>query len=918
MNLRQKNQRRAPQRYQGDGTYVGDPDSSPDFAHEQIFAQSTVNKRRHTSDQSRGERLPDTPESSPHPESSPESQPANFDTSPLLPTPPSRRDPRSQPRTQSHEMANIRHVKSNKRRRSAPQSQEPPRSTRARVAVESFVDSASPTPTERPRTQVRASKRISPPATPALKPAVFPTLSAVKPTGDTSDASDEDVDLWKLPNLLEERCSGDLASQQISYERIDRLYNKKTVFPADMSEREKRWYNDVKSLLAARSPEGEPKIQFEQLWRSLRQVIIDQLIDECPNAPGGLYGPVMRLLHIPDRAVLDKILAENSDVHDIPQYIWDLKEEFPDKPIDPDMPPPEEVVKAIKYLRQEHLPASLLGEWQFRLPRVEIAKPRPLSKPSHASPLSTSGDGLNKSSSLTLLRQLDKTRSQTTTTTLPSTPLSMEVSMSEEQEEETASSIDKSTTTSRSTPSGVASYRTVQEEHRLQNQGMQNSNTIISNLSNSEHQEGIVDDRTPKNAQQLNDLSRQIFPHRSDEISGLPGRKPTFPLDKDWHMGGPTLSSETTRSPHRAALGESSPIQNKADYQQTLIASYKESMQKSQADRTSAQPSVSHRRGPESPLDAADDAAQIPSPERPKKQVPPVQQPNQVRRGSQSGQAVPLGHHRGIQSSLRKPGDLSVEQRGARITYPSGSAQEQLMRQKHEHTARSKSTKQPSFDQDPSLHTGGSHNHHYTQPYYHTGTRNESTPQPHPPQGSSSGLNAGHIQDHTNVYSVPPTGPYAYTNPFNPISRPLPSSQSPQATSPQMAGSYDGPNQYLPYGLPKSDSSPGSNPLLSRPQQHSPPDTSMNTYKSTPSDMLQRSDSTQLPTSVKAPLASGNVTRHHQENPIPVDPQLLGLSDLSATSGKVSVNSVQDVEKLMGTARKRSLRNSSKGDGHTD
>jgi hypothetical protein len=72
-----------------------------------------------------------------------------------------------------------------------------------------------------------------------------------------------------------------------------------------------------------------------------------------------------------DKDSLSFIIKKNNDVWndaEVPEHLLHLKQEHPDLPIDPDMPPTWEVAKAIYFLKQEHLPASLLGEWQYPIP----------------------------------------------------------------------------------------------------------------------------------------------------------------------------------------------------------------------------------------------------------------------------------------------------------------------------------------------------------------------------------------------------------------------------------------------------------------------------------------------------------------------------------------------------------------------
>jgi len=68
-------------------------------------------------------------------------------------------------------------------------------------------------------------------------------------------------------------------------------------------------------------------------------------------------------------------MEENNHVwndDEIPEHLQRLKRMNPDAAIDPEMSPEAGVVRAIKFLKQQHLPGSLLGEWQMPLPNVEV------------------------------------------------------------------------------------------------------------------------------------------------------------------------------------------------------------------------------------------------------------------------------------------------------------------------------------------------------------------------------------------------------------------------------------------------------------------------------------------------------------------------------------------------------------------
>jgi len=117
------------------------------------------------------------------------------------------------------------------------------------------------------------------------------------------------------------------------------------------------------------------KVTFESLWTSLRQNIIEEIKDDfIPGTYISRFYPVCCILNLA-KVKLDTIMAENAAVWEteakIPQYFKDYRRRYPNAIIDPDEPPPTEVVRAIRFLRQQRLPVSLLGEWQA-LPGPEV------------------------------------------------------------------------------------------------------------------------------------------------------------------------------------------------------------------------------------------------------------------------------------------------------------------------------------------------------------------------------------------------------------------------------------------------------------------------------------------------------------------------------------------------------------------
>jgi hypothetical protein len=83
----------------------------------------------------------------------------------------------------------------------------------------------------------------------------------------------------------------------------------------------------------------------------------------------GVDQPILTLLKV-DADTLRDIEEENADFcpEGDEDHFMEWKARHSGEPLDPDMPPPQAVIKAIRVLRQERLPGNLLGEWQYPLP----------------------------------------------------------------------------------------------------------------------------------------------------------------------------------------------------------------------------------------------------------------------------------------------------------------------------------------------------------------------------------------------------------------------------------------------------------------------------------------------------------------------------------------------------------------------
>jgi hypothetical protein len=128
------------------------------------------------------------------------------------------------------------------------------------------------------------------------------------------------------------------------------------------------------------------RIEFQALWPSLRATVIQQIYNEFPE---GIYHdhylPVQWILQISYKA-LRNIMTDNdrtwATVVDIPEHLVGCRSEHSGIPIDPDCPPARELVQAIRFLKQEHLPVNILGEWQFKLPDLEVFQALTMFPPS--------------------------------------------------------------------------------------------------------------------------------------------------------------------------------------------------------------------------------------------------------------------------------------------------------------------------------------------------------------------------------------------------------------------------------------------------------------------------------------------------------------------------------------------------------
>ncbi|KAH9871100.1 hypothetical protein J1614_006674 [Plenodomus biglobosus] len=268
------------------------------------------------------------------------------------------------PRTQAEIMPpNIKQVRKNKRPREDEQSGD--------------YDVAGPSrrPSTRPRRHSVESPSAVPSIYPSLTPSAFPTKSGTPPP--SKDARILSVEGQQYArHMTEAREACDQRRIEECERVVDRLYacsssmDKYTAGDLHQS----AWYRQLKERWVADNNPAE--VTFASLWPSLRQVIIERVRDEfAARSYHDPYHPVQAVLGL-SRSQLTQIIADNSEVwnfaEDIPVHLREYKRLHPQEAVDPEMPPPHEVVRAIKYLKQNHLAGNLLGEWQMPLPSTEV------------------------------------------------------------------------------------------------------------------------------------------------------------------------------------------------------------------------------------------------------------------------------------------------------------------------------------------------------------------------------------------------------------------------------------------------------------------------------------------------------------------------------------------------------------------
>jgi hypothetical protein len=252
---------------------------------------------------------------------------------------------------------------------------------------------------------------------------------------------------------MAERVHGDATTRAASFHRIDELWNASN-FPENMGEEQRQWYRDMRSSISStmgnavtrkvrdsnlhkckrlqtsprvklRRPSlyeltqlrwspfnpyiaqrgdlgrnglltGYFQIAFRDLYWSLRGTIIEEIRVEALETYVLGSAAVKALLGLSDfelQTYIDECCTPWQDPEDFPNHIRSLSR--CGKVVDPDQPPTQAVLQAIFYLRQNHLPGSLLGDWQFMGTRDNVKHNPFTSAPIVVADISVKDSGIN-------------------------------------------------------------------------------------------------------------------------------------------------------------------------------------------------------------------------------------------------------------------------------------------------------------------------------------------------------------------------------------------------------------------------------------------------------------------------------------------------------------------------------------------
>ncbi|CBX99125.1 predicted protein [Plenodomus lingam JN3] len=208
---------------------------------------------------------------------------------------------------------------------------------------------------------------------PSTTPSIYTTLTpSAFPTRSCSPAQPKDAQTLSVERqqyarrMMEAREANDQKGIKECEQAVDCLYA--CTQPIENPQAE--WYRQLKERWA--HDNSPKKIMFESLYASLRQVIIERIRDELvPRKYHDPYHPVQVILEL-NHTQLAQSMADSCEVWStIPEHLLEYRRLNPLAHVDPDTPPPRELVRAIGYLKQNHLAGNLLGEWQMPLPSAE-------------------------------------------------------------------------------------------------------------------------------------------------------------------------------------------------------------------------------------------------------------------------------------------------------------------------------------------------------------------------------------------------------------------------------------------------------------------------------------------------------------------------------------------------------------------
>ncbi|KAF1830116.1 hypothetical protein BDW02DRAFT_601950 [Decorospora gaudefroyi] len=284
--------------------------------------------------------------------------PATYGSSSHMPSTGNPSNPQGPP-THPPNMSNIKYVKAKKRTRTVEQDEPqrndaPPNRLLGRPAKAAKLSATSASADESTSSFLRS------------KPAAFPSLLTDTPSSLSKIVPD--FSGHGMKELMEWTERGDEENATAIKLYFDGLYEASA----------EAWYAELRRLWDPE--ESDVKIPFTSLWPSLSNTIIDQIRDDFPKGTYlDSYYPVARLLGLTRKELNSIILRNNGDWGDFEEdfhaYFDFLKRNNPDGIVDPEQPPPKEVVKAIRFLKQHSLPGSLLGCWQYPLPPFKDIAP---------------------------------------------------------------------------------------------------------------------------------------------------------------------------------------------------------------------------------------------------------------------------------------------------------------------------------------------------------------------------------------------------------------------------------------------------------------------------------------------------------------------------------------------------------------